>query len=266
MAEASDRRRVLRAARDATADGPRVQAWVSRTGVVLDILALTFLLALFAQWLVAGQSWSAWVVTLTDAISGVVWVAVAADYLVRLSLSDSRSRFVRSHRLDLVMVLLPFLRTVRALLILRSSLGRISTGRIAQSILLVVAVLMGLAALLEWRFESLAPDSTIKTLPEALWWAIVTTTTVGYGDEYPVTFWGRVVASLTMLVGIGLIGTVSATVANWFISRRGGAPDADRTTVEATSDVAALMTRMDEIADEQARIRELLQAISDRGT
>lgn len=264
MDRRSERRQVLRTLRDDTTDGPRVHAWVTRTGAALDALALAFLLALFVQWLVAPQSWSTWVVALTDAIAAVVWVAFAVDYVVRLSLAESRGRFVRTHRLDLVMVLLPFLRTVRALLILRSSVGRFTTGRIAQSILGAVVVLVGLAALLEWRFESVAPDSTITTVPRALWWAIVTTTTVGYGDEVPVTPWGRVVAALTMLVGIGLIGTVSATVANWFISRHGGAPG-EEPAQSAAPDVASLMARLDEIAAEQQRIRELLQSRTDPG-
>ncbi|MFM9023187.1 MAG: S8 family serine peptidase, partial [Solirubrobacterales bacterium] len=62
--------------------------------------------------------------------------------------------------------------------------------------------------------DIVAPGSNIRTIGQAYWWAIVTTTTVGYGDEYPVTWQGRVVASVVMLVGVGLIGTVSASVAS----------------------------------------------------
>ena len=65
-----------------------------------------------------------------------------------------------------------------------------------------------------------APGANITTLGTAFWWAIVTTTTVGYGDTYPVTQAGRVIASVIMLVGIGLIGTVSATVASWFVKHK----------------------------------------------
>jgi voltage-gated potassium channel len=66
-------------------------------------------------------------------------------------------------------------------------------------------------------FEEKAKGSNIHDYPDALWWAIVTVTTVGYGDRYPVTSGGRVVAVILMLVGIGLIGVLTATVASVFI-------------------------------------------------
>jgi len=61
----------------------------------------------------------------------------------------------------------------------------------------------------------------INDFPTAMWWAIVTTTTVGYGDSTPVTFPGRVIASALMLVGIGLVGTLAATFSQLFYSTSG---------------------------------------------
>ncbi len=74
-----------------------------------------------------------------------------------------------------------------------------------------------LGAWLVLIFEENAKASNIHSYPDALWWAIVTVTTVGYGDRYPVSAGGRIVAAVLMLVGIGLIGVLTATVASVFI-------------------------------------------------
>jgi len=60
-------------------------------------------------------------------------------------------------------------------------------------------------------------NSNIKTAEDATWWAYVTITTVGYGDKYPVTTKGRIIAALLMTVGVGLFGTFTAYLASWFV-------------------------------------------------
>ena len=61
------------------------------------------------------------------------------------------------------------------------------------------------------------PNSNIKTAEDALWWAYVTITTVGYGDKYPVTTEGRLIAVVLMTGGVGLFGTFTAYIASWFV-------------------------------------------------
>lgn len=64
------------------------------------------------------------------------------------------------------------------------------------------------------------PNSNIKTAEDALWWASVTITTVGYGDKYPVTSEGRLIAVFLMTTGVGLFGTFTGFVASWFVDER----------------------------------------------
>ncbi|MFJ2093792.1 potassium channel family protein [Streptomyces sp. NPDC087901] len=67
--------------------------------------------------------------------------------------------------------------------------------------------------------EKGAAGANITSYPKAIWWSIETATTVGYGDLYPVTAWGRVIASVTMLAGITTFGMVTAAIATWFVGR-----------------------------------------------
>jgi voltage-gated potassium channel len=242
----------------------RLATWIARTSRPLDLLAMLFLAVMFLRWLLAGRPAEGAMRNLAGWIGIAVWFAFAVDYFVRLSLSRPRGEFVRTHKLDALMVMLPFLRIIRVIIIVVRSLRQISTQTIASSILGIAAAVVAIGALLEWRFESAAKNGNIKTLGQSFWWAIVTTTTVGYGDEYPVTWQGRIVASIIMLVGVGLIGTVSASVASWFVSRRKDAEVAraeDRATANAT-ETASLHERLDALAAEQTRIRELLERLA----
>jgi voltage-gated potassium channel len=241
-----------------------LESWVARTARPLDALAIAFLAVIFTRWLLDGRPAEAAIRNLAGDIGIAVWIAFAVDYFVRLTLSVPRGAFVRTHKLDLLMVLLPFLRIVRVVIVVARSIRQISTQRIAGSILGIAAAVVSMGALLEWRFESRADGASIDTLGHAFWWAIVTTTTVGYGDTYPVTWEGRVVAAMVMLVGVGLIGTVSASVASWFVARRREAEAG--AAAGSTLDVAALQVQLEVLAAEQARIRELLERMAPDGT
>ena len=68
------------------------------------------------------------------------------------------------------------------------------------------------------KAESASPDANITNASDAFWWAYVTITTVGYGDKYPVTNWGRIVGIFVMTAGVGLFGTLSGYLANTFLT------------------------------------------------
>ncbi|MEV6398290.1 potassium channel family protein [Streptomyces sp. NPDC051907] len=81
----------------------------------------------------------------------------------------------------------------------------------------VVVVVAGSALVVP--AEEGAPGANITSFPKALWWSVETATTVGYGDLYPVTLWGRVIASVIMLAGITSFGMVTAAIATWFVGK-----------------------------------------------
>ena len=83
--------------------------------------------------------------------------------------------------------------------------------------MLVSFLLVVFSSIAILQFETTA-DANIKTANDALWWAFVTITTVGYGDRYPVTPEGRIVAAVLMTAGVGLFGTFSGFVASWFLA------------------------------------------------
>ena len=84
----------------------------------------------------------------------------------------------------------------------------------AAAIIAVLMVIFSSIAILQVEDD---PSSNIKTAEDAIWWSYVTITTVGYGDRFPVTTEGRIIAALLMTVGVGLFGTFTAFLASWFV-------------------------------------------------
>lgn len=113
---------------------------------------------------------------------------------------------------------------------------------------------------LVWLAERHAPGGTIRTLPNALWWAAETATTIGYGDMYPVTLAGRLIATLVMLAGISMFSVVTATFATWFVTReRRQRPRIDEAELEREE--AELLTK---IRSFRATLDQMERVISTR--
>lgn len=141
---------------------------------------------------------------------------------MRLALAPRRVRYVLRHPVDVLSVLLPMLRPLRVLRIFTAGHTLFTRGaglvRTGQAVVFSAAVLVTIGALAILDAERGEPGATITTFGEAMWWAMVTVTTVGYGDHYPVTGLGRAVAAALMVVGISLLGVVTASVAAWFVN------------------------------------------------
>jgi voltage-gated potassium channel len=105
-------------------------------------------------------------------------------------------------------------------------------GKLSESTLLFVAlgliVLIEVGCVLILSAENNSPDANIRTGGEAMWWAVVTVATVGYGDYYPVTAYGRIIGALMMAGSVALVAVFTAYVANSFFNRQAreeGRPD-----------------------------------------
>lgn len=160
---------------------------------------------------------------LVDLLGTALWAAFLVDLGVRAWLSGRPGRWLLRHPVDVLLALLPVLRPLRELRGLTAdaytSGTRAAVGRALASALVGVAYLMLVGAVAVLDAERAATASHITTFGDALWWAAVTVTTVGYGDTYPVTVVGRLVAFALMLVGISLLGVLTASVAAWFVGR-----------------------------------------------
>ncbi|MBB5866756.1 voltage-gated potassium channel [Allocatelliglobosispora scoriae] len=229
------------------------------TRIPLMILGLLFLV--IYAWPILDPEISRTARSLCTVASGLIWAVFIADFLIRFALSDRRRLFLRHNWLDLVLVALPMLRPLRAL---RGVTGLRVVGRgsapfarrrvVAATAVAVAAggVVAGLAIL---DAERSSPAANIRSYGDALWWAISTITTVGYGDRYPTTVEGRLVAGALMIAGIALLGVLTASIASWFVER---IREVDATEQQTQAALQAL-------TDEVRELRSALQRSGGRG-
>ena len=187
----------------------------------LTVLALTFLFAF---------SYPAFTDSISDStnqilgiIQWVCWVAFAIDLLFGLVTSENKVLYLKRHPLEIASVLLPFLRPLRLMRVISFgglALQKIAVGRqfaITVKVAITTVFVAYIAAVQITITERAVEGSNIKNFADGFWWAITTVTTVGYGDRYPTTTEGRLLAVMLMFMGISLVGVITASVAAWFV-------------------------------------------------
>ena len=199
------------------------------------------------------------------ALDWFIWAAFAFEYVVRLTLVERKWRFIRRQWPDLLIIALPFLRplrivrSARALRLLR--LGRLVSAlskagqqgqrllvrhKLHYAVLVTMVVVVGAAALGLAAEEG--SGGSIDSFGDALWWAVTTVTTVGYGDMFPVTPAGRGIGAFLMVAGIALFGVLTANVAAFF--------------VEEQQNADPVIERLDEILGRLERLESRLDGVS----
>ena len=188
---------------------------------ILTFLAVVFLFAF---------SYPAFNETISDStnhylglIQWVCWFAFALDLIYGIWKAESKKEYLKRHPLELASVLLPFLRPLRLMRVISFgslALQKVAIGRqfaITVKVAVSAVFISYIAAIQITISERTVEGSNIKTFSDGLWWAVTTVTTVGYGDRYPTTTEGRLLAVLLMITGISLVGVITASVAAWFV-------------------------------------------------
>ena len=175
-----------------------------------------------------------------------IWALFAVDLLVKMAISPHRLAYLRRHWLEVLVVVIPFFRPLRLLRIfVFGSRAWVGMRRLVNvDFLLIYGVgLVIIAATIVASVEG-GYGASIHSFADALWWAVVTITTVGYGDMVPITLAGRAIAFVLMLGGIAFFSGVTANLASFLIKHK----ESDR------GDAALLRKELEGLREEIARL------------
>lgn len=225
-------------------------------------LSIYVLVVLFIQ---AAFPLAAETLLLIERIDFAVCLIFIFDFFIRLHKAESKFSFLKWSWIDLVssipmfdvlrwgrlvriIRILRILRAFRSTKVLLNYLFRNRAKGTFATVALISVVLVLFSSIAILNLEN-AAESNIKTPSDALWWAFTTITTVGYGDRFPVTHEGRVIAVILMTAGVGLFGTFTAYVASYFL-------DADRENKhnelrELVEEVRLLRARLDRLVERE---------------
>jgi voltage-gated potassium channel len=178
------------------------------------------------------------------AANWLIWAIFVAELAFLLTVAPRKAAALKAHWLDVIIIvvtapafgrLLASLRLVRLVRLLRLlRLTAIVTRAVQRERVVssgatfrLIALLTLVIVVLSGSVEALVDSGDFPSTWDGIWWAVVTVTTVGYGDVYPKTVDGRIIAMVVMLVGIGFLSVLTATIASYFVkSDRGDETEA----------------------------------------
>src|SRR5210317_350637 len=172
-----------------------------------------------------------------------IWVVFLLEYFILFYFADDKYEFIKSHKIELIIVIFSFpivpeglqssgflrfarlprllngLRFFRLAALLNRFASTVKAIFNSKGLRFIVYATIGIVLFFGFLFYISEPG--VETYSDGLWWALVTITTVGYGDITPLTNLGRIIASTLMIMGIGFIATITAAVSSYFISSFG---------------------------------------------
>lgn len=190
------------------------------------------------------------------------------DFIIQYMVTDDKRRYIRENWWQLIIVFLPFLRSLRIFITLRIF---VLSYRVRHNIrillvekglailfafMLIVALMFGIMVLL---MEQADPYANIRSLSVAIWWAFCTMTTVGYGDYVPVTLPGKVVGVVLMFIGLGLVAIFTAQLAAIII--RSDEEKGENNVRSLLKEVATLRAEVSRANSELRKVKQLLQRL-----
>lgn len=166
-------------------------------------------------------------------IDDIVCLVFFVDFVIRFRKAESKREFMKWGWIDLLAAIpeiealrwgralriFRVLRLIRAVRSLKHLLGILFKSRTrggVASVGMVTFLVLAMSSV-GILFAEQGEDSNITTAEDAVWWSVTTITTVGYGDHYPVTLFGRMIAACLMFAGVGLFGTLSGVIASFFL-------------------------------------------------
>jgi voltage-gated potassium channel len=241
----------------------RYNAFIKRHEVAWELSFAMLALAFVATGFIEDVQW----------LFYVDWTITAifiAEFSTRIAASYDRRAYLRAHWIDLfslipgfrgfrMLRLLRLLRLVRFFAGVYRAMGQFERVANNRGLLLLVMVWLGVVVITSLAFfaAEVERNPNVTSPVDALWWGVVTLTTVGYGDVLPLTPEGKIAAIVLMVLGIGLFSAITATVTSVLLTDRGGEPAADRLRALAGLHRDGLLTD-DEFATKRAEVVDRL--------
>jgi len=232
--------------------------WLKLSPKVLQTLGIVFLAGY--AWPIINPELSTSLRSLCTWALIIIWGFFTLDYFARLSMAEDKKIFVRKNLLDLAAVALPFLPLLRAIraLVAVTVLSRRNRGSRSQQVTTSVVTLAFatwfVAGLAVTEAERHVDGANIQGVGDGWWWAITTMATVGYGDTFPISTQGRIVGTALMIMGVALLGTITASIASNF-NMTNSEDKADHTkSTKATESLSKVQSDLEKL---QKRMTEL---------